>query len=181
MTEGHQIFYSLSIFSWLWSYHCLIMILLSFEIISTFRSCPYIWKVKVFVTQSCWTLQLHGPLGSFIHGILQAKIEEWVGISFSWGSSWPRDQTHVSCIAGRFLTIWATRQVRVFMYSYLYVWFAPLFSSWSLELFLIYVQSLLLTSTFMPHFRSTKSEFPRQLPRNLKINKNCLVVLFIYL
>ena len=42
--------------------------------------------------------------GSSIHGILQARILERVAISFSRGSSRPRDQTQVSCIAGRFLT-----------------------------------------------------------------------------
>ena len=44
--------------------------------------------------------------GSSIHGILQARILEWVAISFSRGSSWPRDRTQVSCIAGRFFTDW---------------------------------------------------------------------------
>ena len=46
--------------------------------------------------------------GSSVHGILQARILEWVAIFFSKGSSWPRDWTWVSCIAGRFFTIWAT-------------------------------------------------------------------------
>ena len=41
---------------------------------------------------------------SFVHGISQARILEWVAISFSTGSSWPRDWTHISCIAGRLLT-----------------------------------------------------------------------------
>ena len=36
--------------------------------------------------------------GSSVHGILQARILEWVAISFSRGSSWPRNQTHISCI-----------------------------------------------------------------------------------
>ena len=40
--------------------------------------------------------------GSSVHGIFQARILEWVVISFSRRSSWPRDQTCVSCIAGRF-------------------------------------------------------------------------------
>ena len=47
------------------------------------------------------------PPGSSVHGILQAKILEWVAVSFSRGSSWPRDQTHISCVswlAGRFFT-----------------------------------------------------------------------------
>ena len=46
--------------------------------------------------------------GSSIHGILQARILEWVAISFFGGSSRPRDWTQVSCIAGRFFTVWAT-------------------------------------------------------------------------
>ena len=50
------------------------------------------------------------PPGSSVHGILQARILEWVAISFSRGSSQPRDQTWVSCIVGRFFTDWATRK-----------------------------------------------------------------------
>ena len=46
------------------------------------------------------------PPGSSVHGILQARILEWVANPFSRGSSRPNDQTQVSCIAGRFLTIW---------------------------------------------------------------------------
>ena len=42
--------------------------------------------------------------GSSVHGILQARILEWIAISFSRGSSWPRDQTRVSCITGSFFT-----------------------------------------------------------------------------
>ena len=40
-----------------------------------------------------------------VHGILQARILEWIAIPFSRGSSWPRDRTQVSCMAGRFFTI----------------------------------------------------------------------------
>ena len=42
---------------------------------------------------------------SYVHGILQAIILEWVAIPFSRGSSQPRNQTPVSCIAGRFFTL----------------------------------------------------------------------------
>ena len=52
-----------------------------------------------------------GPTGSFVHRILQARILEWVALPSSRGSSWPRDQTHISCIAGWFFTCWATWQV----------------------------------------------------------------------
>ena len=61
-------------------------------------------KVKVKVSQSCLTLcdaMDCSPPGSSVYGILQARILEWVVISFSRGSSQPRDRTQVSCIAGR--------------------------------------------------------------------------------
>ena len=48
--------------------------------------------------------------GSAIHGIFQARILEWAAISFSRGSSQPRDQTRVSCIADRHFTVWVTRE-----------------------------------------------------------------------
>ena len=48
---------------------------------------------------------------SSVHGILQARILEWVAISFSRGSSWPRDGTQLSNTAGRLFTNWATREV----------------------------------------------------------------------
>ena len=51
------------------------------------------------------------PPGSSIHGILQARTLEWVAISFSRGSSWPRDWTRASHIVGRRFTIWATSEV----------------------------------------------------------------------
>ena len=44
------------------------------------------------------------PPGSSVHGISQARILEWVAISFSRGSSWAQDGTHISCLAGRFFT-----------------------------------------------------------------------------
>ena len=67
-------------------------------------------KVKVLVAQSY--LILCEPMDcslarSSVHGFLQSRILEWVAISFSRGSSQPRDWTQVSCIAGRFLTVWA--------------------------------------------------------------------------
>ena len=65
-----------------------------------------IWGIiysVVFIAQSCPTLCNHmdcSPPGSSVHGILQARILEWVAISFSRGSSRPSDQTLVFCIAG---------------------------------------------------------------------------------
>ena len=57
---------------------------------------------KVKVTQSCLTLC--DPKDYTVHGILQARILQWVAFPFSRGSSQPKDQTQFSCIAGRFFT-----------------------------------------------------------------------------
>ena len=70
-------------------------------------------KVKSEVAQSCPTLCDPvdcSPPGSSLHGILQARVLEWVPISLSRGSSRPRDLTQVSCIAGRRFNLWATRE-----------------------------------------------------------------------
>ena len=58
------------------------------------------------------SLQLHGysPPGSSVHGVLQARILEWLAISLSKGSSWLGDRTWGSCIVGRFFTVWAIRE-----------------------------------------------------------------------
>ena len=87
----------------------------------------YLWLIHVDVwqkpTQYCKAVVLShfscfrpcNPMdcrlpGSSVHGILQARILEWVAISFSRGPSWPRDRTQVFCIAGRFFTLWPTRE-----------------------------------------------------------------------
>ena len=65
------------------------------------------------VAQSCPTLcnPMNSSLpGSAVHGIFQARILEWGAISFSRGTSQPRDQTPVSCIADRHFTVWTTRE-----------------------------------------------------------------------
>ena len=67
----------------------------------------------VSFTQSCLTLcdpTDCSPPDSSVCGTFQARILQWVAMPFSRGSSQPRDRTRVSHIAGRFLTLWATRQ-----------------------------------------------------------------------
>ena len=56
-----------------------------------------------------WALSSESP-DSSVHGISQARILEWVAISFSRGSSWPRNWTCVSCIGRQILYCWATRK-----------------------------------------------------------------------
>ena len=63
-----------------------------------------------------------GPPGSSVHGILQTRILEWVTIPFIRGSSWPRDQSQVSCTACRFFTIWASREAHLHIYSCIYIY-----------------------------------------------------------
>ena len=73
-------------------------------------------------TKWCWKLSfsvhvytdakshLSNGVSSSAHGIHQARILEWVAISFSRGSSQPWDRTQISCTANRFFRIWATRE-----------------------------------------------------------------------
>ena len=63
-----------------------------------------------------------GPPGSSVNRILQTRILEWVAISYSRGSSWPRDWTWVSCIVGKFFTIWATRDgLIIIIFNFIYL------------------------------------------------------------
>ena len=85
---------------------------------------PYVHCICVCVCvcvcvciQSCLTLcdPVDCSLPGFsVHGILQARILEWVTIFSSRGSSWPRDWTLVSCIGGRRFNLWATREAHVY-------------------------------------------------------------------
>ena len=89
---------------------------------------PLIYRhVCVLVNQSCLTvcdpMDCSPPGSSSVHGILQARILEWVAISFSKGSSWPRNWTRISCLVGRFFTIWATREaLYCFCFTFFFFW-----------------------------------------------------------
>ena len=76
-------------------------------------------KVKSCLTL-CDPVECSLP-GSSVHGILQARILEWVAISFSRGSSRPRDSTWVSHIAGRRFNLWATREAPFLLYRSLLI------------------------------------------------------------
>ena len=67
------------------------------------------WFSPSVVSDSCDSVDCSLP-GSSVHGILQARILEWIAISFPRGSSWPRDRTWLSCTAGKRFTIWAIRE-----------------------------------------------------------------------
>ena len=61
-----------------------------------------------------------------VHGILQARMLEWVAFPFSRGSSQPRDQIHVSHIAGKFFTSWATREALLLLMYNTLLWVSVL-------------------------------------------------------
>ena len=78
---------------------------------------PFLWHVWVWMcAKSCLTLcnpMDYSPPGSSVHAISQARILEWVSISYSRGSSWSRDRTHISC-TGRwilYLCAWETPKI----------------------------------------------------------------------
>ena len=83
--------------------------------------------MKVKVTQPCLTLC--NPMVCIVHGILQARILEWVAFPFSRGSSQPRDRTQVSGIVGGFVTSLATRRPYAKFLSLFYLNYQILFTS----------------------------------------------------
>ena len=69
--------------------------------------------VCVYVLSCVWLFcnsMDYSPQGFSVYGISQARILEWVATSFSGGSSWPRNQTHISCIGRGILSFWAPRE-----------------------------------------------------------------------
>ena len=88
----------------------------------------YIYKIIFicFVPQSCPTLcdlMDCSPPGCSVHGIFPGRILEWVAISFSRGSLWPRDWTHVSrvsCTGRQILHCWATEEA-LYICIYMYI------------------------------------------------------------
>ena len=87
-------------------------------------------KVKVlaahFYDTLCQPMDCSLP-GSSVQGIFQTRIMEWVAVPFSRVCSQPRDWTQVSCIVGRFFTIWATREA-IYIYVYIYNWITLLYT-----------------------------------------------------
>ena len=85
----------------------------SHEVMVLSKTLPRVTAVCLLVAQLCPTLC--NPMDcslprSSVHVISQARILEWLAISFSRASSRSKDQTQVSCIAGRCFTVWATRE-----------------------------------------------------------------------
>ena len=90
------------------------MIYFVIHILPQFLEVLYKWNSNIAmwvkVAQLCPTLC--DPMNYIAHGILQARILEWVVSLFSRGSSQPRDKTQVSHITSEFFTSWATREAQ---------------------------------------------------------------------
>ena len=107
--------------------------------------------VQLFATS--WTLP-----GSSVHGILQARTQEWVAIPLSRGSSWPRDWIRVSCIAGRFFTIWATREAQSTLYPQANI-------TWETDSKLSYPRLWAIWAQVWKH-KESRVSFPTSAPSN---------------
>ena len=99
----------------------------------------YIIHIEPCVSPSVMSEALYDPMdsslpGSSVQRILRARTVELVAIPFSRGSSPPRDWTRVSCTAGRFLTIWATREAHRTVNAGI----KSIFPLWSLFLWVFY-------------------------------------------
>ena len=75
-------------------------------------------EIEVLVAQSTLCNPMDcSPPGSSVHGILQARILEWVAMPFSRGSSWPRDWTCNLLHCRQILYHWATREARIYLFT----------------------------------------------------------------
>jgi len=129
-----------SVVSFKYAYEFLILMvrlsIYSFELILyMICACVFSHSVMSNSLQPCGNCS---PPGSSIHGILQVGILEWVDISFSRVSSWPRDGTHVSCIGRRIPYHWATWETYM-------VWISQI----SLSLFCIRI--IVVPASFVSH------------------------------
>ena len=80
--------------------------------------CCYYLVTKSYLTLFVTPMDCSPP-GLSVHGIFQARILDWVAISFSRGSSWPRDQTHISCIDRQIIYHWTTWEANYNQFLYL--------------------------------------------------------------
>ena len=88
-----------------WSYHKILKL----------KDCYYCLVAKLCLT--LWPMD-YSPPGSSIHGILKARILEWLAISLSQGSFWPRGWTHISCIGRQILYHRATWEAKMKRYNF---------------------------------------------------------------
>ena len=124
------------------------------------------------LTKSCLTLcdlmDCSLP-GSSVHGISQARILEWVVISFSRGSAQPRDRTSFSCIGRQILYYWATWEAPVGHYDLCYA--TQTYPSWQDQGLISDLKILLLPSNVLRiyQFILKLSQYSQQFSTNISV------------
>ena len=143
------------------------------------------WRVKERKKESCSLvsgfLRPHGlqPTRLFHPWIFQARILEWVAISFSRGSSWWRDQTRFSCLIGRCFTVWATREAQPWRVAFCYEKVSGRISQCLLfTLPLLSIRNLFLTLFYLTGFLKVKHSSVG-LPSNFSF-KAILILILVY-
>ena len=140
-------------------------------------------KVKVKVTQLCPFLW--DPMDYTVHGNLQARKLEWVAVSFSRGSSQPRDLTNVFWIAGWLFTNWAIREACTLNYFILKICHMKILTYWSIWnwgglILLLWWVSLIPSGTevsFKPPPRGRRWKWGRDKSRGQFCHNPCSLVL----
>ena len=126
--------------------------------------CQSLSCVQLFVTPMDTNLP-----GSSLHGILQARILEWLAIPFSRGSSWPRDRTQVSPIADGLFPVWATK-----VYSALF---------WTLRTHTLVCVGGGVKRAQKPLYTHKRSPHRKEIPQELTLwaIEFCFIPLFLYM
>ena len=111
------------------SYNCLLSISSSVSLFlhlaqylshsrKTTNMCSYVININFSLCESCSVASDPcDPMDYTVHGILQARIVEWVAFPFTGGSSQPRDRTQVFHTTGGFFTSWAIREALIWVCS----------------------------------------------------------------
>ena len=130
----------------------------------------YCFQVKWSeVAQSCPTLcdPMDCSLPGFsVHGILLARIPEWVTISFPGGSSWPRDGTRVSRVVGRCFNLWATRETPKFSNRFHMVLEIKSLKSPRAKIYATLFSASILTTSFKTNEWLTFSYLPKEVRKD---------------
>ena len=123
-----------------------------------------------------WSAAHQAPLSM---GILQAKILEWLAMPSSRGSSKPRDQTQVSCTAGRFFTVWATRKASRLGAIYCQQKLNTMAQRWEVRGYL--VRFLVLSASLGPSVNWSLISSPNKVLWQKLLEQRIYIYIYIYI
>ena len=141
------------------------------------------WSVTKWCPTLCNRMDWSPP-GSSVQRISQARILEWVAISFSRGSSLPRDRTHISCFGRQILYRWVTREAAPFCVSIRNVGefqlFCVLDSTWYCQVFKIWATLIGVLFFFILIIWFQFFEYHRNILNNSWINYQTNFILYTH-